>query len=454
MTNIQNTFLNLLGLITGIVYLITFESIVENISCKKLGKRIKYVFIIVVSIFTFIFKFENSIIFILICASFYKINYKQNILICILISLLYWFLIYIPIKYISLDLVFYINYNSLNFDLNRSSILTEIEIMIIQDILMLIIFNVCVQINKIKSVRSIGIKVNYISLFVPILIDILMIIVIFRIIAIDKFSSKFYIVILLTVSIIILISKWNYLYIWSNYIYNYKLDYENRILKDDVLKEQNYYKNINKEKDKVRALYHDMKNHMICIRNLCEEKNMDELIEYIDSMEIKISNYNKLNQDFNTGNMIVDSILRVKKNICIEKNIDFFIDVDFSKSDFMDMIDICTIFSNLIDNAIEACNKINDQNIPKKITLKSKYIDGFCIIFIENTKINEVKQRKKLFLTNKNNLYMHGIGLSNVRNVVNKYLGQIRFNYCKNIFITKIMIPCKNKEYFKSKRYC
>ena len=439
MINIQNIFFDLLNFITRIVYLLVFKSIVDNISCKKFSKKVNYTFIIVVSIFIFMFKFESSIIFILICFCLYKISYEQNILMCISISLLSWFLIYIPIEYISLELVFNINYNSLNFDLNRSSI----ESMIIQNMLMLIIFKICIQINKIKSVRNIGMKVNYISIFIPILIDTLMIIVIFRILAVDKIISKFDIAILITASIIVLISKWNHLYIFGKSIYSYKLDYENKIIKDNVFKEQNYYKKINNEKDKVRALYHDMKNHMICIRNLCEEKNKDELIKYIDSMESKISNYNKLNQDFSTGNMILDSILRVKKNICIEKDIDFFIDVDFSKSNFMDMVDICTIFSNLIDNAIEACNKINDNNIPKKIILKSKYIDGFCIIFIENTKVNEVKQRKNLFLTSKKISHMHGIGLNNVKKTVEKYFGQINFNYYKNDFIVKIMIPYK-----------
>ncbi|CEP41269.1 GHKL domain-containing protein (plasmid) [Paraclostridium sordellii] len=445
MINIQNIFLNLLNFVTGIVYLLVFKSIVDNISYKKLGERANYIFIIVVSIFIFIFKFESSIIFILICASFYKINYKQNILMCILISLLYWFLIYIPIEYISFDLVFNINYNSLSFDLNRSSIVVEIESMIIQNILMLIIFKICVQINKIKSVKNIGMKVNYISIFIPILIDILMIMVIFRILAIDKVISKFDIAILITASIIVLISKWNHLYIFGKSIYSYKLDYENRILKENVLKEQNYYRKINTEKDKVRELYHDMKNHMICIRNLCEEKNTDELIEYIDSMEIKISNYNKLNQDFNTGNMIVDSILRVKKNICAEKNIDFFIDVDFSKIDFMDMVDICTIFSNLIDNAIEACEKINESITDKKIILKGKYIDGFFIALIENNKKNDIMQIKNLFLTDKRNSYMHGIGLKNIKKIVNKYFGEVSFSYSKNIFTVKIMIPIKKK---------
>lgn len=187
-----------------------------------------------------------------------------------------------------------------------------------------------------------------------------------------------------------------------------------------------------------------MKNHMICIRNLCEDRNIDKALEYIDSMTINITNYNKFNQDFNTGNMILDSILRVKKSICIEKNIDFIVDMDFSKSDFMDMVDICTIFSNLIDNAMEACEKINNHDISKKIILKSKYINGFCIILIENTKINEVKQRKNLFLTSKNNSYMHGIGLSNIKKVVRNYFGQVIVNHSKHTFTIKIMIPIKD----------
>lgn len=443
MIDMQNFIFELLNFITGAIYLLVFKSIVDNISCKKLSKKINYIFIILFSICIFVFKFERSIIFILICFSFYKINYKQNFLMCIFISLLYWFFVYIPIEHISLDLAFNINYNDLILDFNRNSIVVEIECMLIQNILMSTIFRICVLINKFNSLKNIYIKVNYITICIPILIDIFMAILAFRIIAIDKAISKYYIVILITVSILVLISKWHSFYMMKKSIDSYKLDYENGIIKDNVLKEQNYYKEIKKEKDKVRSLHHDMKNHMICIKNLCEDRNFDKALEYIDSMEINISNNNKLNQDFNTGNMILDSILRVKKAICIERDIAFYVDMDFSKSDFMDMVDICTIFSNVIDNAIEACDKIYNNDIPKKIILKSKYIDEFCIIFIENTKINEVKQRKNLFLTSKKNLYMHGIGLNNVKKTVEKYFGQINFKYYKNNFTVKIMIPHK-----------
>lgn len=444
MMDIHNCLFNILSFITGLVYLLLFKSILDNFSCKKFNDPIIYIVIILTSIFLFIFKFESSIIFILVCIVFCKINYNQNILKSFFISLIYWFCIYMPLEYISLDLVFSINYNDSIQGFSRGCVIVEIESMIIQNIFMLVIFQICTQKKKFKHFKNTYKKVDYMFICIPILINILMMIVVFRIIAIDKVITKFYVAILIITPIVVLISKIYNFHMMKKNIYSYKLDYENKIIKDNVLKEQNYYQEIRKEKDRVRSLYHDMKNHMICVRHLCEDKDINKALEYIDSMENNITNYNQLNQEFYTKNMILDSILRVKKSICIEKGIDFLVDMDFSKNNFMDMVDVCTIFSNVIDNAIEACDKINDPDIAKKIILKSKYIDGLCIILIENTKINEVKKRKKLFLTNKENSNMHGIGLNNVKRTVEKYFGQVTFNYSKNTFTVKIMIPYKS----------
>lgn len=133
---IKIIFLELLNFITGVSYLLLFKSIIDNINYKKRSIKVDYVFIILCSIFIFMFKFESSIIFILICFSFYIINYEQNILKCIFISVLYWLLVYISIEYISIDLVFNINYNELIYDLNRNFIVVDIESMIIQDMFM------------------------------------------------------------------------------------------------------------------------------------------------------------------------------------------------------------------------------------------------------------------------------------------------------------------------------
>ncbi|WP_270520055.1 ATP-binding protein, partial [Paraclostridium sordellii] len=207
----------------------------------------------------------------------------------------------------------------------------------------------------------------------------------------------------------------------------------------------NYYLNINKEQDKVKEIYHDIKNHMVCIRDLCEYNNTKKVIEYIDSIELNFKKYDNFKQDFTSGSMIVDSILKNKVLVCEEKSIDFDINVDFSKNEFMDMIDICIIFSNIIDNAIEACEKIEIPNLDKKIRLYSKYIDEFCIIVIENTKTNEIIKNNTNFLTSKKDSSIHGIGLNNVRKSVEKYSGELVTSYSNNKFTLKIMIPCNSE---------
>lgn len=441
MMDISNCFYNILSFTTVLSYLILFKYILDNFNCKKFNNRINYTIIIFIAIFIFGFELENEIIFILISTIFYKINYEQSILKCFLISLIYWFFVYIPIENISVYLAFNINYNDLTENFYTDSIIVEIECMIIENIFMMVIAKISNQTVKLKNIKNTYKRVTYIVICTPIIINILILIIAFRIIAIDKFLINYCIMILIAIAISTLIYNVCTFYIIRKSIDSYKLDYENKVIKDNILKEYNYYLDINKEKDKVRSLYHDMKNHIICIRHLCEEKDRNKVLEYIDSLEDNIGNYNKLNEESYTGNMILDSILRVKKSICIEKNIDFFVDMDFAKSDFIAMVDVCTIFSNLVDNAIEACDKVNSSNVSKKIILKSKYIDRFCIILIENTKTNEIKQEKNLFLTNKKNSYMHGIGLNNVRSTVEKYFGELIVSHSENIFTVKIMIP-------------
>lgn len=437
MISAHNYIFYIVSLITILVYLLAFKYILDKLSSKKLSNRINYTIIIFTSIIIFIFKFERSITFIFICSAFYKINYKQNVFKCTKFSLIYWFCVYIPIEYISLELAFHINYNRLTQNFHVNSMKIEIESMLIQIILMLVVTYILTHIKSFYKLK----KIKYIFICIPILINIITIILTFRLIAIDKSLVKYHILLMVLFPILVIFSKIYIFNIVKKNIENYKLEYENKIIKDNVLKEYNYYLEVSKEKNNVKSLYHDIKNHMICIRSLCEKNNIEKIIEYIDSMENNVNTYNQLNQEFNTGNMILDSILKNKKTICIEKDIKFVSEIDFSKNDFMDMVDVCTIFSNLIDNAIEACEKINESNIDKRILLKSKYIDGFCIVLIENTKTNEIKQRKNLFLTHKEDPYMHGIGLSNVKKTVEKYFGEAIFNYSKNIFSVKIMIP-------------
>ncbi|MEE0727471.1 MAG: ATP-binding protein, partial [Clostridium saudiense] len=117
--------------------------------------------------------------------------------------------------------------------------------------------------------------------------------------------------------------------------------------------------------------------------------------------------------------------------------------INISKLGFIKDIDICAIFANALDNAIEACMKI-DNDLEKSIQVKATYINGFAIIKFTNTKVNEIKFSDKRIQTSKDNKKIHGIGISSIKYIVGKYNGEVIVNYSENEFILKIMIPIIN----------
>ena len=117
-----------------------------------------------------------------------------------------------------------------------------------------------------------------------------------------------------------------------------------------------YYLNLQESQNKIKKLYHDINNHLVCVKSIYESKEVGD--KYIEGISEELKAYENI---FNTQNMILDIILNEKKNICNDKNIDLYCNMNFSKCDFIDMIDVCSIFSNILDNSIEACEKISDS---------------------------------------------------------------------------------------------
>ena len=97
---------------------------------------------------------------------------------------------------------------------------------------------------------------------------------------------------------------------------------------------------LSKALEKIKRIYHDINNHMICISNLSNEKDVKE---YVKSLDLNIGYIN-----FNFGNKILDIIISEKYQLCKDKGIRFDIVADFSKLDFIDMMDLCVIFSLII----------------------------------------------------------------------------------------------------------
>ncbi len=197
-----------------------------------------------------------------------------------------------------------------------------------------------------------------------------------------------------------------------------------------------YYLMVKDSQEKMKRVYHDMNSHMENIKSL--KNSYEDVNKYINNIEDEVKGSKNI---YNTGNVLLDIIFHEKRKVCMENNIDFNVGIDFSKCEFIEMIDISCIFSNLINNAIEACNKIDDDNIEKYITIKSTFIKGYYVVRCENSKINKVIIKSNKIFTSKKDKFLHGIGLESIKSSIKKYNGELKIKDSEHKFIVTVHIP-------------
>lgn len=209
-------------------------------------------------------------------------------------------------------------------------------------------------------------------------------------------------------------------------------------VQDKVKKQYKYYRNIESRQEESRRMWHDINNHLGCIRQLIDSHHPEEANEYLNKIN---SSINRLRGNINTGSVILDAVLNDKYEITQMHGINIALDIDDLEIDFVDSMDICTIYSNLLDNAIEACTKIPESK--REIAITSKIIKGFVVIKIMNTLEEKITIKNNRIATSKADKYNHGIGLLNVCEAIEKYEGNITMDCENDKFITNILLPIK-----------
>lgn len=195
-----------------------------------------------------------------------------------------------------------------------------------------------------------------------------------------------------------------------------------------------YYEKVEESQNQIRRLYHDMNNHLYNIQMM--NKSSEDASDYIVSLQNELKEARKTRV---SGNALFDIIVDEKMNICKNKGIEFDIDVDSKNTGFIKNMDMSSILSNILDNAIEACDKMTSNK--KYIKLTSMWADDMFVIICENSKENEVKKIGDRFITDKLNKSEHGIGIKSVEKSVKNYDGNMMIFCDDNLFKVKIMIP-------------
>ena len=194
------------------------------------------------------------------------------------------------------------------------------------------------------------------------------------------------------------------------------------------------YRNYQTTFDMINVKYHDLKHQIAGLR---AEMSDEQRQEWIDSLEQELESYSP---ELQTGNSVLDTLIAGKMMSCRANNIKVTCVADGNILDFMHVADICTIFGNALDNAIESVSLIDDPE-KRLIHISVSPKKNFVIIQINNYCENQIKIKNGYPVTTKADKTSHGFGLKSIRYTVDKYHGNVTFDVNKNWFELKILIP-------------
>ena len=190
----------------------------------------------------------------------------------------------------------------------------------------------------------------------------------------------------------------------------------------------------------IRRVRHEMKNHMANIKGLAGAGEYGEIEEYVRRMDETMQ---ELEYKYVTGNAVTDVIINDKCRRAEKAGIRF--DADFRYGGEIPVFDMGIILNNLLDNAIEACEKLETGKGFIRLSLKRK--KQFLILYVENSFDGAVPVSKGSPLppTTKQSILPgiiteHGIGLENVRDIAERYFGGVNIKVKGDVFHVTVML--------------
>lgn len=195
-----------------------------------------------------------------------------------------------------------------------------------------------------------------------------------------------------------------------------------------------YYASLAKSNFELRQFRHDYNNMKIGISELIKEgKNKDALamLNYCDNQLLSAINICK----FDTGNNIADALLTDKQKKANTFDTKIFFQGAISNK--INPTDLCVIFGNALDNAIEACGKIKSSD-NKTIQIKCECYGGFMFINIANPVYKDIHINDNSIPTSKGDKHSHGFGLYSINQVIKKYEGNLSLTCINKNFTISI----------------
>ncbi len=202
----------------------------------------------------------------------------------------------------------------------------------------------------------------------------------------------------------------------------------------------------------IRKARHEMRNHITNIKGLVAAEQYGEAERYMEKLDETMQG---LDFRFSTGNAVTDIIVNDKYRRAAKSGTAFLVRFEYRETDTISAFDMGIVLNNLLENAVEACEK---TGLPGgRISLSLKRRNHFLLVEVENSFDGRLnwKDGEPLPETSKQSslpdaLMEHGIGLKNVRDVAERYLGYMDIRAENGIF--KVTVMLQQREIHKNSR--
>jgi sensor histidine kinase regulating citrate/malate metabolism len=219
-----------------------------------------------------------------------------------------------------------------------------------------------------------------------------------------------------------------------NAIYKKTLTYQSDLMEKHCAEVQNMYL-------QTRGWRHDYRNHMQVMKTYLAMGKLEELETYLSDLDTDLTTVDTV---IKTGNIMIDAILNSKISLAKNSNIKVEAKAIVPKEleTSIKEVDLSVIIGNLMDNAMEACMKIENPD-DRFIRVYIDILKGQLYIYIINSTSGQLKRAGKIYETSKNKRE-HGFGLMRVDKVVERYNGYLERQDEEGVFATEIMLPLMN----------
>lgn len=222
------------------------------------------------------------------------------------------------------------------------------------------------------------------------------------------------------------------------YLYHSLLKFYSARMNEQVFKQMlevySYQLDVAREsEERVKALRHDIKHHIIELSAMAKKNNNNDMIKYLSSMKEFMLNPKEYST---TGNREIDGVLNymLQKANSTLNQVD--VQINIPEDLYFNNFNICVILGNLVDNAVREASKSEEKLLSIKMQIKQEVL----LIFIENSYSGKILEKKNGLQTTQTELAIHGIGLENVKKVVLANGGEIKTDYTSDRFCVQVLL--------------